>query len=66
MVNLSDISQVSGVDTTVSKAGYVTINFNNNPDVVRNVTDLAVATTILHESIHAFIVAWAKDDPVNS
>jgi len=66
MVNLSDISQVSGVETTVSKAGYVTINFNNNPDVVRNVTDLAVATTILHESIHAFIVAWAKDDPVNS
>jgi hypothetical protein len=50
----------------VSKAGYVTINFNNNPDVVRNVTDLVVATTILHESLHAFIVAWAKDDPVNS
>ncbi|MFD2596848.1 hypothetical protein [Sphingobacterium griseoflavum] len=40
--------------------GYVTINFNTHRDVIQNVTDLAAATTILHESVHAYLYATTK------
>ncbi len=44
------------------KNGFVTINFNSNTDVTQNATDLAVATTIAHESVHAFLVSWANSN----
>ncbi|MBE8712681.1 hypothetical protein [Sphingobacterium hungaricum] len=56
------LTRVAWVNNVI-KDGYVTINFNTNRDVLKNVTDMATATTILHESVHAFLYTYYKDDP---
>lgn len=59
------LGQTAWVDNVI-KNGYVTINFNSNRDVIQNATDVAVAATMLHESVHAYLYAYYKDDPTSA
>lgn len=59
------LGQVAWVRNEI-KDGYVTINFNTYRDVLQNTTDLAAATTLLHESVHAYLYAFYKDDPTSA
>lgn len=60
--NNNDYSKIARVDPQVN-SNFVTIWLNINRDAIGNVTDLAVAATILHESVHAYLVASSFDDP---
>ena len=60
-----NIGRTAWVDPVI-KDGYVTIKFNSNRDLLNNVTDLANATTILHESIHGYLIAWANSNDKGS
>ncbi|MGA6121716.1 hypothetical protein [Sphingobacterium anhuiense] len=60
--NFSDPMQVAGTNRN-SSTGEMIIGFNVNPTVIGNVTDLALGTTMLHESIHAYLAAFYYNDP---
>lgn len=57
-----DISITAFVDNELVN-GDATININSSPEVVGNVTDLAFATTVFHEAIHANIAILAENFP---
>lgn len=42
--------------------GNMQIFFNTNETTRQNVTDLAIATTMLHESVHAYLYAFFNED----
>lgn len=54
--------QVAGTNSEITN-GFALIEFNSNLLTTQNVTDLAFATTVLHESIHAYLFAFYKSDP---
>ncbi|MGE8421873.1 MAG: hypothetical protein ACN6PI_03540 [Sphingobacterium siyangense] len=54
--------QVAGTNSEITN-GFALIEFNSNLLTTQNVTDLAFATTVLHESIHAYLFALYKSDP---
>ncbi|WP_139351042.1 hypothetical protein [Sphingobacterium sp. CZ-UAM] len=60
--NFSDPMQVAGTNRD-NNTGEIIIAFNTNPLVIANVSDLAIGTTMLHESIHAYLTAFFYDDP---
>ncbi|HAU52395.1 MULTISPECIES: hypothetical protein [Sphingobacterium] len=60
--NFSDPMKVAGTNRN-NNTGEIIIAFNTNPLVIGNVSDLAFATTMLHESIHAYLTAFFYDDP---
>ncbi|AIM37228.1 hypothetical protein KO02_11395 [Sphingobacterium sp. ML3W] len=60
--NFSDPMQVAGTNRN-NYNGEMIIGFNINPTVIGNATDLALGTTMLHESIHAYLVAFYYNDP---
>ncbi|WP_293942780.1 MULTISPECIES: hypothetical protein [unclassified Sphingobacterium] len=56
-----DPLQVAGTKPKMVN-GEMIIGFNSNRLTIQNATDLAVATSVLHESIHAYLSAFYTND----
>lgn len=64
MPTVTDLTISGYVDKDLyDDSGQLIIWMNINPDAVSNATDVAIATTLMHESIHAYLIAFYNNDP---